>query len=167
MSERLRVVLMGDTGAGKTGLLMAKCHEVIQAPIPSTIGTDFRILEHWKRKTLVYDISGHPRFRPVLQPYFPGADGYLVVFDLTNDASLISVKDIWLPLIEEVANKLHQVTVVGTKCDLKEQRQVSRERAMILMDELELVYYEASGVTGYNVECVFTDIVQRIIDMSR
>ena len=63
------------------------------------------------------------------------------------------------------ADYLYQVTVVGTKCDLKKQRQVSRERAMILMDELELKYYEASGVTGHNVEHIFTDIVERIIDM--
>ena len=164
---RLKLLLVGDTDAGKTQLLQFKCQEIVSPPIPATIGVDFRIAENEspRSKMIMYDISGQIRFRQIAISYCRGTVGFIVLFDLTNDSSLTSVLETWLPLIKQHADDLYQVTVVGMKCDLKEQRQVSRERAMILMDELELKYYEASGVTGHNVEHIFTDLVERIIDM--
>ena len=159
----LKLLLIGDTNAGKTHLLHSKCQEVVNPPI---LPTEYRLLQHESPtvKMIVWDISGQ-RFRDTVISICRRVFGFIVVFDLTNDSSLTSVLETWLPLIKEHADDLYQVTVVGTKCDLKEQRQVSRERAMILMDELELKYYEASGVTGHNVEHIFTDLVARIIDI--
>ena len=165
--HKLKLLLVGDTDAGKTQLLHSKLHGFVVPPIPSTIGVDFNLQQHESPKAnlIIWDTSGQTRFRNIIISYYRGSIGFIVVFDLTNDSSLTSVLETWLPLIKEHAGDLYQVTVVGMKCDLKKQRQVSRERAMILMDELELKYYEASGVTGHNVEHIFTDLVERIIDM--
>ena len=165
-SNQFKVTLVGDTYVGKTRLLQNQCKEDGNNP-KLTLGVNFRSL-HMKssRATIhVWDISGQEMLKSLIQIYIRCISGCIFVFDLTNDSSLTSVLETWLPLIKEKGSDLYQVTVVGMKCDLKEQRQVSRERAMILMDELELKYYEASGVTGHNVEHIFTDLVERIIDM--
>ena len=165
--RKLKLLLVGDGNVGKTHLLHSKFKEIVIPPIRPTIGVDFRLLYHESPKAnlMLWDTTGQKRFRDIIITYICGVIGFIVVFDLTNDSSLTSVLETWLPLIKRKGNDLYQVTVVGMKCDLQKQRQVSRERAMILMDELELKYYEASGVTGHNVEHIFTDLVERIIDM--
>ena len=164
-SNQFKVTLVGDRYVGKTRLLQNQCKEDGNNPVP-TLGVNFRSL-HMKssRATIhVWDTS-EQQMKPLIQIYIRCISGCIVVFDLKNDSSLTNVLETWLPLIKQHADDLYQVTVVGMKCDLKKQRQVSRERPMILMDELELKYYEASGVTGHNVEHIFTDLVERIIDM--
>ena len=161
-----KVMLVGDTNVGKTSLLQNQCQEDDNNPSP-TLGVRERsmYMKSNRIRVALWDTSGQQRFRSPIKHFLRKMCGCLVVFDLTNYSSLTSVLETWLPFIKEHAGDLYQVTVVGTKCDLKEQRQVSRERAMILMDELELKYYEASGVTGHNVEHIFTDIANRTLDM--
>ena len=162
-----KITLVGDTSVGKTCLLQNQCQEGDNNPSP-TLGVRERSMymkSHRRVRIALWDTSGQQRFRSPITRFLRSMYGCLLVFDLTNDSSLTSVVETWLPLIKEHADDLYQVTVVGTKCDLKEQRQVSRERAMILMDELELKYYEASGVTGHNVEHIFTDLADRTFDM--
>ena len=91
--QKLKLLLVGDTDAGKTQLLYSKLHEFVVPPIPATIGVEFRQQQHGSPKAnlMLWDTSGHSRFRDIIISYFRGVIGFIVVFDLTNDSSLTSV----------------------------------------------------------------------------
>lgn len=153
--EISRIAIVGDSQVGKSSLL----HKFSgRNDSKYTIGVDFQfinvVLEDHEVKLLVWDISGHKRFEDIAISYYQSASGFLLVFDITNKESFLSLRK-RMQLIKDHCKEFAEVILVGTKRDLEKKREVSQERAQIMADEWGLEYFEVSSVNGYNVDHVF------------
>ena len=172
-TDKLKLVLYGDSGSGKTQLILSS--EAIQrhyrptgVPQP-TVGVNFWFsnIKQPRADLVIWDTSGNKMFMDITSLYCRGCTGLIAVFDVTNDESFVNVQNTWLPLIRKYDDGLKQVILVGTKCDLDNaKRVVSKERALIVADEEQLRYFEVSGITGYNVDHMFTELTNDIIKMN-
>ncbi|XP_064501302.1 ras-related protein Rab-39A [Pseudopipra pipra] len=169
---QFRLIVLGDSTVGKSCLLHRFTEGRFPGPLHSdpTVGVDFfsRLveIEPGKRvKLQLWDTAGQERFRSITRSYYRNSVGGLLVFDLTNRRSFEHVKD-WL---EEA--KMHvqpfQIVflLVGHKCDLVSQREVTREEAEKLSSDCGMKYIETSAKDATNVEESFTILTRDIYEL--
>lgn len=163
-----KIVLVGDTGVGKSCLLMRFADNGFNDRMTSTIGVDFRIRtmqvggKHTKLQ--IWDSAGQERFRALTSSYYRGAHAVAVVFDLSCYDSIDTVSTTWLNEIDLHCSRHVRKILIGNKSDLIGQRQVTDEHAKGLARANNMLYVETSAKTSYNVyeafESIVTDIVQ-------
>ena len=111
-------------------------------------------------KLQLWDFSGQKKFRSLLKAYIKETKAILLVYNITDESSFLSVND-WIKEIKKYeVNPI--IVLVGQKCDL-ENRIISEERGRELANELGVEFFEISAKTGYNVEELFNYIIQQCI----
>eukprot|EP00762_Andalucia_godoyi_P008474 ANDGO_05747.mRNA.1 Ras-related protein Rab-1A len=164
-----KLLLIGDSGVGKSCLLLRFADDTYTESYISTIGVDFKIrtieLDGKTIKLQIWDTAGQERFRTITSSYYRGAHGIIVVYDVTDAESFENVKD-WLSEIERYATENVNKLLVGNKCDLESKRAVSTETAKEQADQMSIPFLETSAKTAHNVEQAFItmarDIKERI-----
>ena len=150
-------MLIGDSGVGKSCLLLRFADDTYTESYISTIGVDFKIrtiqLDGKTIKLQIWDTAGQERFRTITSSYYRGAQGIVVVYGLDDKKSFENVKQ-WVEEIDRYAGEGVVKLLVGNKCDV-EARQVTREEAEKFAEELKMRYMETSAKTGENVEETF------------
>jgi len=153
-----KLLLIGDSGVGKTCVLFRFSEDAFNSTFISTIGIDFKIrtieLDGKKIKLQIWDTAGQERFRTITTAYYRGAMGIMLVYDLTNEKSFENIKN-WIRNIEEHAAPDVQKMILGNKCDMTEKRVVSRERGEQLALEYGIRFMETSAKASQNVEEAF------------
>lgn len=153
-----KLLLIGDSGVGKTCILFRFSEDAFNATFISTIGIDFKIrtidLDGKKIKLQIWDTAGQERFRTITTAYYRGAMGIMLVYDVTNEKSFENIKN-WIRNIEEHASADVEKMVLGNKCDRDTYRQVSKERGERLAIEYGLKFCETSAKASINVEEAF------------
>ncbi|KAF0042234.1 hypothetical protein F2P81_005766 [Scophthalmus maximus] len=126
-----KLLLIGDSGVGKTCVLFRFSEDAFNSTFISTIGIDFKIrtieLDGKKIKLQIWDTAGQERFRTITTAYYRGAMGIMLVYDITNEKSFDNIKN-WIRNIEEHASADVERMVLGNKCDVNDKRQVSKDR---------------------------------------
>ncbi|MBN3301417.1 RAB8B protein, partial [Amia calva] len=126
-----KLLLIGDSGVGKTCLLFRFSEDAFNTTFISTIGIDFKIrtieLDGKKIKLQIWDTAGQERFRTITTAYYRGAMGIMLVYDITTEKSFENIKN-WIRNIEEHASSDVERMILGNKCDMNDKRQVSKER---------------------------------------
>ncbi|XP_044052714.1 ras-related protein Rab-8B isoform X2 [Siniperca chuatsi] len=126
-----KLLLIGDSGVGKTCLLFRFSEDAFNTTFISTIGIDFKIrtieLDGKKIKLQIWDTAGQERFRTITTAYYRGAMGIMLVYDITNEKSFDNIRN-WIRNIEEHASSDVERMILGNKCDMNDKRQVSKER---------------------------------------
>lgn len=160
-----KLLLIGDSGVGKTCLLFRFAEDSFNNSFISTIGIDFKIrtieLDGKKIKLQIWDTAGQERFRTITTAYYRGAMGILLVYDITNEKSFDNIKN-WIRNIEEHASSDVERMVLGNKCDMVDRRQVSRERGEQLAIEYGIKFMETSAKANINVEEAFFTLARDI-----
>jgi len=158
----VKVVVVGDSGVGKTCLLHRFTDNRFDDAYISTIGVDFAIktmdLCGKRAKLKVWDTAGQERFRNICASYYRGANLMLLVFDVCEMESFLHVER-WLDEIHMYVTEDVPVMLVANKVDMKSKRVVSEERIAALAAKLKLPFIEASAKNSNNVEKAFGDTV--------
>ncbi|KAE8677408.1 Tetratricopeptide repeat (TPR)-like superfamily protein [Hibiscus syriacus] len=153
-----KLLLIGDSGVGKSCLLLRFADDSYLESYISTIGVDFKIRTvEQDGKTIklqIWDTAGQERFRTITSSYYRGAHGIIVVYDVTDPESFNNVKQ-WLNEIDRYASDNVNKLLVGNKCDLTADRAVSYETAKALADEIGIPFMETSAKSASNVEEAF------------
>ncbi len=161
-----KLILIGDSSVGKTNLLERYCDNTFNNYFYSTIGVDFKIkMINYKNLTLklqIWDTAGQERFRTLTVAFYRGSHGIIIVYDITDKSSFDNIKK-WLKDVDMHINNYTKIIIVGTKCDLKDLRQVSYEDAQEYADSLGILYIETSAKDNINVETLFTTLIQEIL----
>lgn len=168
-NKYLKIVLVGDGASGKTSLSTKFAQEHFGKQYRQTVGVDFflkRIVLGNKNVTLqVWDIGGQTLGGKMLDKYIYGADGILLVYDITNYSSFENVED-WLKTVRSVmkhSERVPLVALVGNKCDLEHQRAVKIEKHQRFAQDNGLVSYHVSAKTGESVSLCFQKLAAELI----
>ncbi|KAI8545487.1 hypothetical protein RHMOL_Rhmol07G0043700 [Rhododendron molle] len=153
-----KLLLIGDSGVGKSCLLLRFADDSYLESYISTIGVDFKIRTvEQDGKTIklqIWDTAGQERFRTITSSYYRGAHGIIVVYDVTDQESFNNVKQ-WLNEIDRYASDNVNKLLVGNKCDLTSKKVVSYETGKALADEMGIPFLETSAKDATNVEQAF------------
>ncbi|XP_007937724.1 ras-related protein Rab-26 [Orycteropus afer afer] len=161
-----KVMLVGDSGVGKTCLLVRfKDGAFLAGTFISTVGIDFRNkvldVDGMKVKLQIWDTAGQERFRSVTHAYYRDAHALLLLYDVTNKASFDSIQA-WLSEIQEHAQRDVVLMLLGSKVDSTQEREVKKEDGEKLAEEYGLPFMETSAKTGLNVDLAFTAIAKEL-----
>lgn len=168
----VKLLLIGDSGVGKSCLLLRFSDDTFTTSFITTIGIDFKIrtieMDGKRVKLQIWDTAGQERFRTITTAYYRGAMGIILVYDVTDESSFNNIRN-WIRNIEQHASDNVNKILVGNKADMDEsKRAVSHERGQALANEYNLNFFETSAKTNMNVEKVFftiaRDIKQRLTD---
>jgi small GTP-binding protein len=150
----LKVVVVGDSGVGKTCLLLRYVRDVFGQESQPTLGVEImtKILETDKRRIQLqlWDTAGQELFRSVTRGYYRGSAGAFLVFDITNHDTFEHIGR-WLHDVREVARSDVVTILLGNKADLAEKREVTREEAEAFAAENQMKYFETSTKLGLQV----------------
>ena len=170
--KNYNIITIGDSNSGKTSLVSYYINnKTIVGQVNSTIGVDF-LTKKLKIKQAVksftfYDTSGSERFHTMVASYYKNADGVLLLFDLTNEESFAHVKD-WADTLLKYKN-LEEISLllVGNKYDLvKNKSEISIGKYESIAKEYQTKFYMTSALTGEGVQECFTDLLNRLVEIS-
>jgi len=164
-----KLLLIGDSGVGKTCILFRFSEDAFNTTFISTIGIDFKIktieLRGKKIKLQIWDTAGQERFHTITTSYYRGAMGIMLVYDITNAKSFDNIAK-WLRNIDEHANEDVERMILGNKCDMEDKRVVSKERGDGIAKEHNIKFLETSAKTNINIEPAFIQLAEAILDKS-
>ncbi|ELT87498.1 hypothetical protein CAPTEDRAFT_21450 [Capitella teleta] len=162
----LKLLIIGETGVGKSSLLLRFTDDTFDPEQSATIGVDFKVktiqVDGNRAKLAIWDTAGQERFRTLTPSYYRGAQGCILVYDVCSQASFAKL-DNWLNELETFSTK-HDIVkmLVGNKID-KEPREVSREEGLKFARRYHMLFIEASAKTKEGVQCAFEELVEKIL----
>lgn len=161
----LKICLLGEAKVGKTTLVYRYIENKFRTDFRSTLGVN--LLKKTVKigdstiATQIWDLGGQEPFKKIRKLYLEGAEGALLLFDVTNQQSFIKLEE-WISSFREVhGNK--PVVLIGNKIDLKENIIIDQSQAERYASENNMSLVLASAKTGENVEKAFVDLLKRII----
>ncbi|KAF9533645.1 ras family-domain-containing protein [Crepidotus variabilis] len=160
-----KVVLIGDSGVGKSNLLSRFTRNEFNLESKSTIGVEFATrsinVDGKTVKAQIWDTAGQERYRAITSAYYRGAVGALLVYDIAKHATYVNVTR-WLKELRDHADSNIVIMLVGNKSDLKHLRAVPTEEAKLFSTENGLSFIETSALDASNVESAFQTILTDI-----
>jgi len=167
----IKLLLIGDSGVGKSCLLLRFSDDSFTPSFITTIGIDFKIrtieLDGKRIKLQIWDTAGQERFRTITTVYYRGAMGILLVYDVTDERSFSNIRN-WFSNIEQHASEGVNKILIGNKCDMPDKKVISKDQGQALADEFGIKFLETSAKSNIGVEEAFfsiaRDIKKRMID---
>lgn len=161
----IKLLMIGDSGVGKSCLLLRFSDDSFTTSFITTIGIDFKIktieLDGKRIKLQIWDTAGQERFRTITTAYYRGAMGILLVYDITDEQSFLNIRN-WIRNIEQHAADTVNKILIGNKSDMDVDRLVESDRAQLLADEYGIKFFETSAKNDLNVKEAFTSIAKDI-----
>ena len=160
-----KLLIIGESGVGKTCLLLRYTDDSFTANHLTTRGIDFKIkiipIEGKLIKLQIWDTAGQERFRTITKTYYKGAHGIILTYDVTDQNSFKNIRN-WIKQIEANAQTSVKKVLVGNKCD-KPDRVVTEEEGKKLADDFGMSFFETSAKTNHNVSEVFDHLTKEIL----
>lgn len=160
-----KLVLIGDSGVGKSNLLSRFTKNEFNLESKSTIGVEFATrslrIDNKVIKAQIWDTAGQERYRAITSAYYRGAVGALLVYDVTRHATFQNVGR-WLRELREHTDPNIIVMLIGNKTDLRHLVAVSTEDGKAFAEQESLYFMETSALDATNVENAFTEVLTQI-----
>ena len=165
-SVTFKILTIGESGVGKTCILRRFVENKFLKNHLATIGIDFKTknltINNKEIKLKIWDTAGQERFRNITTQYYKGADGIVLVYDVTDDGSFEKIRD-WMAQIQANAEKDDLgLVLLGNKCDV-EPRVVTEEQGNKMAEELHISYFETSALTGQGIKEAFEQLARDIM----
>lgn len=160
-----KYIIIGDTGVGKSCLLLQFTDKRFQPVHDLTIGVEFgaRMINVADKsiKLQIWDTAGQESFRSITRSYYRGAAGALLVYDITRRDTFKHLTR-WLEEARQHSQSNMVIMLIGNKNDLEHRRAVSTEEGKAFADKHGLIFCETSAKTAYNVEQAFIHTAEEI-----
>ncbi|XP_059480916.1 ras-related protein Rab-37-like isoform X1 [Neocloeon triangulifer] len=164
-----KTILLGDSGVGKTSLLVQFDTGTFKmGTFSATVGIGFSskivTVDEEMVKLQIWDTAGQERFRSVTHAYYRDAHALLLLYDVTNKTSFDNIRA-WLGEIREYAQDDVVILLLGNKADC-ENRKIRREEGERLAREYNVIFLETSAKSGLNVDLAFTAVARELLSRS-
>jgi Ras-related protein Rab-1A len=164
-NELFKLVIVGDSGVGKSCFLLRYADDSFTESFISTIGVDFRFKSIKINEKIVrlqiWDTAGQERFRTITAAYYRGADGILIVYDITHRESFFAVSS-WLEEALKYVDNGVPFVIIGNKSD-RTDRQVSFDELEKFGKKHNILYAECSARTGENIDNVLLELANKLL----
>ena len=161
----VKVVLVGDSGVGKTNIMSKYLKNQFREDSKATVGVEFGSkqfsVEGHQIKAQIWDTAGQERYKAITSAYYKGAKGAFIVYDITRTNTFETVNK-WVSDITAAADKKITLILIGNKNDLEDQRQVTKEVGEEKAKELGLAFMETSACSGENLDKAFQMMINEI-----
>lgn len=161
-----KILIIGDSSVGKTSVLLRFVDDMYSPEFQTTIGVDFKIanlnINNKVIKLQLWDTAGQDRFRNIVASYYRGAQGIMLMYDITNPASFQSVTR-WHEEAQGYLQSSVPKLLIGNKADLANQRAVKLDEAHQLAERLGMDYIETSAKSSQNVKQAFESMSRKIL----
>lgn len=159
----IKLILIGDSGVGKTTLLKRKVDNIFVNDFVSTIGVDFVSMyydkKYHKLKAYIWDTAGQEKFKSITEVYYRDLTAALIFYDITNKESYNNIEK-WINKLKE-HNSSVLIYIIGTKSDLELKREVFDEDLKKYKNDNSILY-ECSSKTNHNIDYLFDSIIDSI-----
>ena len=161
-----KIVLIGDSGVGKTNILSRYINNEFSLATQSTVGVEFgsKIIKKNGKviKLQIWDTAGQERYKSITSAYYKGSKGAFVVYDITRKTTYENI-DKWIGELKTNGSEDVLIMLVGNKSDLEEKREVITEEVEKKAQEQKLAFCETSALNGKNVEYAFEKLINEIL----
>lgn len=161
-----RLLLLGDSGVGKTCLLCRFTDNEFHSSHISTIGVDFKMktveVDGIKVRIQIWDTAGQERYQTITKQYYRRAQGIFLVYDITSERSFQHIMK-WASDVDEYAPEKVQKILIANKADEEQKRQVATEQGIKLAMEYGMDFFETSACTNYNIKESFTRLTELVL----
>ena len=161
-----KILVIGDTGVGKSNLLLRYVKNEFAGDMRSTVGVEFGTkmmkIDGYEVKAQIWDTAGQERYRAITSAYYKGAKGVLIVYDITRKNTFDNV-DKWLNDFKMKCDEDAAIIIVGNKSDLIQEREVSKEEATLKAQINHLAFFETSAKENENVHSAFFSLMQQVV----
>lgn len=160
-----KIVIVGDSGVGKTNILLRYLKNEFDTQTKATVGVEFGTkktrIENSSIKAQIWDTAGQERYRSITSAYYKGAHGALVVYDITRKSSFDSVEK-WLSDLKNNGEEKMVIMVIGNKCDMETSRAVPIEEGEGKAQRNGVAFLETSALNATNVEKAFDGLINKL-----
>jgi len=166
--QNIKLLLIGDSGVGKTCLMLRYAQGTFCETFITTVGIDYKYkfieIAGKKVRLEIWDTAGQERFKAITRSYLRGAQGILCVYDVTDTDSFDHVSN-WMLQIKQYADLKVEKVLVGNKCDLTGRRAVTTEDGRSLADKSDQIpFFECSAKTETNVQEAFETLARKVLN---
>ena len=166
--QSIKITLIGNPGVGKTCIISRYIDDVFEENLGSTIGANYTekiITKNNKDYQLdIWDTAGQEQFQSLGKHFYK--DSYIVclVYDITNQESLDSLKTIWYPNLLKFGEKYTVLAVVANKSDLYENDELANEQqAKDFAAEIKGIWMSTSAKSGDGIDKLFNTLVDKYL----
>ena len=160
----IKILTLGATQVGKTSIVLRYSEDKFNYNKIATIGIDFKIKiikkGNERIKVSIYDTAGQERFQNIVKHYYKGANGVLLIYDITKRDTFKNL-DFWIKDLEDNSDIDNLfIYLIGNKNDMEDKREVSWVEASNYAKEKKLPYIEVSAKTGNNIQKLFDEVIK-------
>lgn len=165
--QNIKLLLIGDSGVGKTCLMLRYAQGTFSETFITTVGIDYKYkfieIDGKKVRLEIWDTAGQERFKAITRSYLRGAQGILCVYDVTDPASFDHVSN-WMLQIKQYADLKVEKVLIGNKCDLTSRRAVTEEDGRQLAERSDRIpFFECSAKQETNVKEAFETLASKVL----
>ena len=162
-----KMILIGDSGVGKTNILNRYINNTFSETTKSTVGVELgtKVEEYnnTKIKVQIWDTAGQERQKSITKTYYKGAKGAFIVYDITKKDSFKNI-DKWIQDLREFGEDDAAILIVGNKSDLEESREVTTDEVKKKAEVYKMAYCETSALKSKNINYAFQTLIKLVAE---
>ena len=170
IDELFKIVLIGDSGVGKSCILLRFADDKFNENFYATIGVDFRfknvMVDDKSVKLQIWDTAGQERFKTITSAYYRGADGIIIVYDITDRNSFAHIKD-WLDDVNKYTDDNPLKIIVGNKIDLIKDKQINNNDMKTMTAQTGIEIIECSAKDSIKINDLMEIMTKKLIEKKK
>ena len=164
----LKIAILGKSLVGKTALSYRFINDKFPSTHDTTIEDQYIIeseIDGKKCRLEILDTAGQDDYQSMLDTWIISADGFILVYSIDDKNSFEEAKLRYQRIVQNKGNNEYSIIIVGNKCDLENERKISKEEAEKYCSGLKIKFLETSALKKINVRESFLYVAKNLIKM--